>query len=68
MKAVWFDVLVFDRRFGGQNCLFVVQALQVELGNLMAVRQNLCVQISVCWLQCLIELAGKKLVIFKFNF
>ena len=50
MKAAWFDVLVFDPRFGGENCLFVVQALQAELGNLMAVRQNLCVQISVCWL------------------
>ena len=53
---------------GGQNCLSVVQALQAELGNLMAVRQNLCVQIGVCWLQCLIELAGKELVIFRFDF
>ena len=68
MKAVWFDALVFDTRFGGQNCLSVVQALQAEFGNLMAVRQNLCVQIGVCWLQRLIELAGKKLVIFKFDF
>ena len=68
MKAAWFDALVFDPHFGGQNCLSVVQALQAELGNLMAVRQNLCVQISVCWLQCLIELAGKELVIFKFDF
>ena len=68
MKAAWFDALVFDPRFGGQNCLSVVQALQAKLGNLMAVRQNLCVQISVCWLQCLIELAGKELVIFKFDF
>ena len=33
--------------------LFVVQALQAELGNLMAVQQNLCVQISVCWLRSL---------------
>ena len=64
-KRAWFDALVFDPRFGGQNCLSVVQALQAELGNLMAVRQNLCVQIGVCWLQCLIELAGKELVIFK---
>ena len=68
MKAAWFDALVFDPHFGGQNCLSVVQALQAELGNLMAVRQNLCVQISVCWFQCLIELAGKELVIFKFDF
>ena len=68
MKAAWFDALVFDPRFGGLNCLSVVQALQAELGNLMAVRQNLCVQISVCWLQCLIALAGKELVIFKFDF
>ena len=51
IKAAWFDVLVFDPRFGGQNCLSVVQALQAEFGNLMAVRQNLCVQIGVCWLQ-----------------
>ena len=65
MKATWFDALVFDPRFGGRNCLSVVQALQAELGNLMAVRQNLCLQISVCWLQCL---AGKELVIFKFDF
>ena len=28
MKAAWFDVLVFDPRFGGQNCLSVAQALQ----------------------------------------
>ena len=68
MKAAWFDALVFDPRFGGQNCLSVVQALQAEFGNLMAVRQNLCVQIGVCWLQRLIELAGKELVIFKFDF
>ena len=68
MKAAWFDALVFDPRFGGQNCLSVVQALQAEFGNLMAVRQNLCVQIVVCWLRRLIELAGKELVIFKFDF
>ena len=68
MKPAWFDALVFDPRFGGQNCLSVVQALQAELGNLMALRQNLCVQIGVCWLQCLIELAGKELVIFRFDF
>ena len=68
MKAAWFDALVFDPRFGGQNCLSVVQTLQAEFGNLMAVRQNLCVQIGVCWLQRLIELAGKELVIFKFDF
>ena len=60
----WF----FDPHFGGQNCLSVAQALQAEFGNLMAVRQNLCVQIGVCWLQRLIELAGKELVIFKFDF
>ena len=57
MKAAWFDALVFDLRFGGQNCLSVAQALQAELVNLMAVRQNLHIQIGVCWLQCLIELA-----------
>ena len=34
----------------------------------MAVRQNLCVQIGVCWLQRLIELAGKELVIFQIWF
>ena len=68
MKAAWFDALVFDPRFGGQNCLSVAEALQAELGNLMAVRQNLYVQINRCWLQCLIELAGKELVIFKFDF
>ena len=58
MKAGWFDALVFDPRFGGQNCLSVAQALQAELVNLMAMRQNLRIQIGVCWLQCLIELAG----------
>ena len=68
MKAAWFDALVFDPRFGGQNCLSVAQALQAKFGNLMALRQNLCVQIGVCWLQRLIELAGKELVIFKFDF
>ena len=57
-KAAWFDALVFEPRFGGQNCLFVAQTLQAELVNLMAVRQNLRFQIAVCWLQCLIELAG----------
>ena len=46
MKAVWFDVLVFDPRFGGQNCLSVVQTLQAEFGNLIAVRQNLSVQLN----------------------
>ena len=53
IKVAWFDALVFDPRFGAQNCLSVVQALQAEFGNLMAVRQNLCVQIgdSACvWL------------------
>ena len=68
MKAAWFDALVFDHRFGGQNCLSVVQALQAGFGNLTAVRQNPRVQIGVCWLQCLIELAGKELVNFKFDF
>ena len=58
MKAAWFDALVFDPRFGGQNCLSVAQALQAELVNLMAMRQNLRIQIVVCWLQCLVELAG----------
>ena len=57
-KAAWFDALVFDSRFGGQNCFFFAQTLQAELVNLMAVRQNLRFQIGVCWLQCLIELAG----------
>ena len=57
-SAAWFDALVFDPRFGGQNCLFVAQTLQAELVNLMAMRQNLRFQIGVCWLQCLIELAG----------
>ena len=47
MKAGWFDALVFDPRFGGQNCLSVAQALQAELVNLMAVRQNLRIQIGV---------------------
>ena len=46
----WFDALVFDPRFGGQNCLSVAQALQAELVNLMAMRQNLRIQIGVCWL------------------
>ena len=58
MKAGWFEVLVSDPHFGGQNCLSVAQALQAELVNLMAMRQNLRIQIGVCWLQCLIELAG----------
>ena len=44
MKAAWFDALVFDTHFGGQNCLSVAQALQAQLGNLMAVRQNLRIQ------------------------
>ena len=57
MKAVQFDALVFDPHFGGQNCLSVAQALQAQLGNLMAMRQSLRIQIGVCWLQCLIELA-----------
>ena len=58
MKAAWFDALIFDPHFGGQNCLSVAQALQAQLGNLMAMRQSLRIQIGVCWLQCLIELAG----------
>ena len=55
MKAGWFEALVFDPHFGGQNCLSVAQALQAELVNLMAMRQNLRIQIGVCWLQCLIR-------------
>ena len=62
MKAAWFDALIFDPHFGGQNCLSVAQALQAQLGNLMATRQNLRIQIGVCWLQCLIELAGAGVV------
>ena len=62
MKAAGFDALIFDPHFGGQNCLSVAQALQAQLGNLMAVRQSLRIQISVCWLQCLIELAGAGVV------
>ena len=57
-SAAWFDALVFDPRFGGQNCFFVAQTLQAELVNLMAMWQNLRFQIGVCWLSCLIELAG----------
>ena len=68
MKAAWFDALVFDPRFGGPKLPICCAGLAGRVGNLMAVRQNLCVQISVCWLQCLIELAGKELVIFKFDF
>ena len=62
MKAAWFDALIFDTHFGGQNCLSVAQALQAQLGNLMAMRQSLRIQIDVCWLQCLIELAGAGVV------
>ena len=57
MKAAWFDALVFDPHFGGQNCLSVAQALQAQLGNLMAMRQNLRIEKVFCWFQCLIELA-----------
>ena len=49
MKAAWFDVSV-------------AQALQAQLGNLMAMRQSLRIQIGVCWLRCLIELAGAEVV------
>ena len=62
MKAAWFDAFIFDPHFGCQNCLSVAQALQGQLRNLMAMRQNLRIQIGVCWLQCLIELAGARVV------
>ena len=51
--------------FGGKNCLSVAQFLQAQLGNLMAMRQNLRIQIGVCWLQCLIKLAGAGVVDFQ---
>ena len=64
-KAAWFDALVFDPHFGGKNCLSGAQFLQAQLGNLMAMRQNLRIQIGVCWLQCLIKLAGAGVVDFQ---
>ena len=62
MKATWFDALVFHPHFVGQNCLSVAQALQAQLGNLMAVRQNLRIQNRCFLLQCSIELTGAGVV------
>ena len=61
MKA-WFNALSFGPHFGGQNCPICCAGLAGAVGQSDGHGQNLRIQIGVCWLQCLIELAGAEVV------